>query len=467
MKQCRLNGLMEFDKNVVYPFFEDEGICKGVCNALGYDVNKAFEARYKKVYEVYTLGKLKFKKFIFVCLGKKKDIDEYKYIECFREVSGHIDEDAIFVGHHAGDDQSKIAFLFMKTYLVSSYRECKVNGEDKKIADIEIFMHDGEDIEKEIKEAVCISNGVNLAKRLADTPANYMTSIDLMEEARELAERYNLEIEVLDNDALGEMGAGAILAVNQGSEYPAYIVNIKYRNGDNDLISLIGKGIIFDTGGYNLKSNSLGMKYDMSGAADVLGTMEIIASLGLNVNVDGIICVSDNMLSGNSVKPGDVVISLSEKSIEITNTDAEGRLVLCDGITYAQRNGSKYLVDIATLTGACVGALGNTYTGVFSNDDEYYKLFEDALRKANEKGWRLPLDAEYAKMLESKSADIKNSSGKREAGASVAAEFLKSFVNEGTRWIHLDIAGTSGKDAASGAMIETMCEFVKMVQQDR
>ena len=173
------------------------------------------------------------------------------------------------------------------------------------------------------------------------------------------------------------------------------------------------------------------------------------------------------MLSGNSVKPGDVVISLSEKSIEITNTDAEGRLVLCDGITYAQRNGSKYLVDIATLTGACVGALGNTYTGVFSNDDEYYKLFEDALRKANEKGWRLPLDAEYAKMLESKSADIKNSSGKREAGASVAAEFLKSFVNEGTRWIHLDIAGTSGKDAASGAMIETMCEFVKMVQQDR
>ena len=305
---------------------------------------------------------------------------------------------------------------------------------------------------------------MNLAKRLADTPANYMTSIDLMEEARELAERYNLEIEVLDNDALGEMGAGAILAVNQGSEYPAYIVNIKYRNGDNDLISLIGKGIIFDTGGYNLKSNSLGMKYDMSGAADVLGTMEIIASLGLNVNVDGIICVSDNMLSGNSVKPGDVVISLSEKSIEITNTDAEGRLVLCDGITYAQRNGSKYLVDIATLTGACVGALGNTYTGVFSNDDEYYKLFEDALRKANEKGWRLPLDAEYAKMLESKSADIKNSSGKREAGASVAAEFLKSFVNEGTRWIHLDIAGTSGKDAASGAMIETMCEFVKMVK---
>ena len=123
MKQCRLNGLMEFDKNVVYPFFEDEGICKGVCNALGYDVNKAFEARYKKVYEVYTLGKLKFKKFIFVCLGKKKDIDEYNYIECFREVSGHIDEDAIFVGHHAGDDQSRIAFLFMKTYLVSSYRE--------------------------------------------------------------------------------------------------------------------------------------------------------------------------------------------------------------------------------------------------------------------------------------------------------------------------------------------------------
>ena len=290
-----------------------------------------------------------------------------------------------------------------------------------------------------------------------------MTSLDMLDEAKDIAERYNLEIEVLDNDALEEMGAGAILAVNQGSEYPAYIVNIKYRKGSNELISLIGKGITFDTGGYNLKSNSLGMKYDMSGAADVLGAMEIIASLQLDVNVDGIICLTDNMLAHNSIKPGDVVTSLSGKTIEITNTDAEGRLILCDGITYAQRNGAKYLVDIATLTGACLVALGNTYTGVFTNDEDYYKVVEKAMKEADEKGWRLPLDDDFLKYLDSNSADIKNSSGKRLAGSSTAACFLNAFVEKGVKWVHLDIAGTAGEDAATGAMIKSLVEIVKAI----
>lgn len=464
MKQCELKGLKEFNKNVIYPFYEDEGICNGVCNAMEYDLNSLIKGEYKKIREVYTLGKLGFEKFIFLGLGKKDEINATRLCECFKEVSKSINEEAILVCHHAETNdfkESDIAYLFTQTYLVNSYKECKINEDRKKIKEVEIFAH--EDVKEEIEKAEKIAYGINLAKRLADTPSNFMTSLDMLDEAKDLAERYNLEIEVLDNDALEEMGAGAILAVNQGSEYPAYIINIKYRKGSNDLISLIGKGITFDSGGYNLKSNSLGMKYDMSGAADVLGAMEIIASLNLEVNVDGIICLTDNMLAHNSIKPGDVVTSLSGKTIEITNTDAEGRLILCDGITYAQRNGAKYLVDIATLTGACIVALGNTYTGVFTNDEEYYQIVEKALKNADEKGWRMPLDNDFLKLLDSTSADIKNSSGKRVAGSSTAACFLNSFVEKDVKWAHLDIAGTAGENAATGVMIKTLVEIVKLI----
>lgn len=464
MKQCELKGLKEFNKNVIYPFYEDEGICNGVCTAMDYDLNSLIKGEYKKIKEVYTLGKLKFEKFIFVGLGKKEDINVTRLCECFKEVTKHINEEAILVCHHAESTdfkESDIAYLFTQTYLTSAYKECKINEDKNEAKEVEIFAH--EDVKEEIIKASKIANGINFARRLADTPSNFMTSLDMLDEAKDLADRYNLEIEVLDNDALEEMGAGAILAVNQGSEYPAYIVNIKYRKGSNELISLIGKGITFDTGGYNLKSNSLGMKYDMSGAADVLGAMEIIASLNLEVNVDGIICLTDNMLAHNSIKPGDVVTSLSGKTIEITNTDAEGRLILCDGITYAQRNGAKYLVDIATLTGACLVALGNTYTGVFTNDEDYYKVVEKAMKEADEKGWRLPLDDDFLKYLDSNSADIKNSSGKRLAGSSTAACFLNAFVEKGVKWVHLDIAGTAGEDAATGAMIKSLVEIVKAI----
>lgn len=464
MKQCELKGLKEFNKNVIYLYYEDEGVCDGVCKALGYDINEIVKGEFGKIDEVYTLGKLNFKKFIFVGLGKTKEINKSRFIECFKKIK--LDEEAILVCHHGeceDFDEAKIAEIFTTVYLSESYKESKVNGEDFKIKDVEVFAH--KDVSENIKNGEKVASGIILAKRLADTPSNYMTSLDILDEARELAESYDLEIEVLDNDDLEEMGAGAILAVNQGSAYPAYIINIKYRKGDNDLIALIGKGITFDSGGVNLKQSPYGMKYDMSGAADVLGALKICAELDLKVNCDFIICTTDNMLSANSIKPGDVVISLSGKSIEITNTDAEGRLILCDSLSYAQRNGAKYLVDIATLTGACIVALGETYTGVFSNDDEYYSKFEKAMESASEKGWRLPLDKDFLKLLDSSSADIKNSSLKRAAGSSTAACFLNSFVEKDVKWLHLDIAGTAGESAATGAMIKSMVEFLKLFQK--
>lgn len=205
------------------------------------------------------------------------------------------------------------------------------------------------------------------------------------------------------------------------------------------------------------------MKYDMCGGADVLGVMKTLGALKAKANVYGIIPTTENLVSGKAYKPQDVITTLSGKTVEIISTDAEGRLILCDAITYAQQLGATQLIDLATLTGACVSALGDIYTGVFSNDDEYYQEFASAMKESDEKGWRLPIDEEYFAKLKSHSADFKNSVGKAGAGASVAANFLEAFVEEGTKWIHLDIAGTADNDgtAATGAMVRSVVNMVK------
>ena len=241
------------------------------------------------------------------------------------------------------------------------------------------------------------------------------------------------------------------------------MICLKYTNADTPYTAVIGKGLTFDSGGYNLKGNSLGMKYDMCGGADVLGVMKTLGALKAKANVYGIIPTTENLVSGKAYKPQDVITTLSGKTVEIISTDAEGRLILCDAITYAQQLGATQLIDLATLTGACVSALGDIYTGVFSNDDEYYQEFDKAMKESDEKGWRLPIDEEYFAKLKSHSADFKNSVGKAGAGASVAANFLEAFVEEGTKWIHLDIAGTADNDgtAATGAMVRSVVNMVK------
>lgn len=271
--------------------------------------------------------------------------------------------------------------------------------------------------------------------------------------------QYNIEYTILNKSALEEMKAGGILSVNQGSHIPAYMIVLKYtHNGNAPHKAVIGKGIAFDSGGYNLKSNSYGMKYDMCGGADVLGIMKILAGIQAKTNVYGIIPVTENLVNGKAYKPQDVITTLSGKTVEVVSTDAEGRLILCDAITYAQKLGASHLIDLATLTGACVAALGDVYTGVFANDDAYYQEFEEAMKAADEKGWRLPMDDEYFAKIKSNSADFKNSMGKPGAGASIAANFLNAFVEEGTKWIHLDIAGTADNDGtgATGAMIRSV-----------
>jgi leucyl aminopeptidase len=250
---------------------------------------------------------------------------------------------------------------------------------------------------------------------------------------------------VLDEREIRRLEMGAFLAVTRGSVEPARLVVLEYHGGEKGAapVALVGKGITFDTGGISLKQPTAmdEMKFDMSGAASVLGTFKALATIGAPVNVVGIIPTCENMPGGRATKPGDIVTSMAGKTIEILNTDAEGRLILCDGITYARRFKPRVVVDVATLTGACVVALGAHYCGLFSPDDRLAGALAAASERADDRAWRMPVAEEYAELLKSNFADMANVAG-REAGAITAACFLWRFT-DGLRWAHLDIAGSA------------------------
>ncbi len=297
-----------------------------------------------------------------------------------------------------------------------------------------------------IKVGTAIANGSDLARDLGNRPPNVCTPSHLAETARTLARRYpKLKVKVLGEPEIRKLGMGALLCVTQGADEPPRLIVIEYRNGSpkEAPIALCGKGVTFDTGGISLKPPPKmdEMKYDMSGAGSVLGAMSAIAELGAAVNVVGVIPACENMPSGRATRPGDIIKSMSGQTVEIINTDAEGRLILCDAITYARTFKPRCLIDIATLTGACVIALGHVYTGVFSNDDKLSADLIAAGDRALDLAWRMPVHEEYGESLRSNFADFANSGG-RDGGASVGANFLSRFV-DGVPWAHLDIAGVA------------------------
>jgi leucyl aminopeptidase len=294
----------------------------------------------------------------------------------------------------------------------------------------------------------------------------------LADRAKQMASEVGLKCEVHSTDKLKELKMGAFLSVAQGSDEPPALIILTYepQGAPKDpVLGLVGKGITFDTGGISIKpaESMEKMKYDMAGGAAMLGAMRAIALLKPKVKVICIVCASENMPSGKAQKPGDVQFAMNGKSIEVINTDAEGRLVLADGLHYARQLGATHLVDAATLTGACVVALGYHNAGVFANNDQMYSQFENARLRAGEKMWRLPMDAEYFDQIKSAIADIQNVGG-RWGGAITAAKFLEQFV-EDTPWIHLDIAGVAwiedGKPwipkGPSGVGVRTLVEFAR------
>ncbi|WP_042301513.1 leucyl aminopeptidase [Paraburkholderia kururiensis] len=304
------------------------------------------------------------------------------------------------------------------------------------------------------KQGVALANGMDLTRDLGNLPGNVCTPTYLGNVAKKLAKDWKLKVEVLGQKQIEALKMGSFLSVTRGSVEPPQFIVLQYQGaGAKEApVVLVGKGITFDTGGISLKPGEAmdEMKYDMCGAGSVLGTMRAVAEMGLKLNVVALVPTCENMPAGNATKPGDIVTSMSGTTIEVLNTDAEGRLILCDALTYAERFKPAAVVDVATLTGACIIALGHHNAGLFSKDDALAGELLDASREADDPAWRMPLDDEYQDQLKSNFADVANIGG-RPAGSVTAACFLSRFT-QAYSWAHLDIAGVAWKSgAAKGA----------------
>lgn len=324
-----------------------------------------------------------------------------------------------------------------------------------------------------LSEGVVLAEAQNFARSMINEPGNVLTPTEFGRRAAAMAKENGLICEVYSTAKLKELKMGAFLGVAQGSAEPPALIVLRYEPAnaakDGPVLGLVGKGITFDTGGISIKpaDNMEKMKYDMAGGAAMIGAMRAIAQLNPNVRVVAVICSTENMPGGRAYKPGDVLTAMSGKTIEIINTDAEGRLVLADGLHYAQQLGATHLINAATLTGAVAVALGQINAGVFSNNDDEYAHFVKATEQSGERFWRLPVEDEYREQIVSQIGDIKNTGG-RYGGSITAAMFLKEFVGD-TPWLHLDIASTAWNDDAkpwiasgpTGIAVRTIAEWVR------
>ena len=351
---------------------------------------------------------------------------------------------------------------------------------DRSVQSVQVVVPASADraaVEAALREGVIVGESQNFARALVNEPGNRLTPTILGERAAEMCHEFGIECKVHGTDTLRELKMGAFLSVTQGSDEPPALIVMIYEPKDapaGPVLGLVGKGITFDTGGISIKpSDSMEkMKYDMAGGAAMIGAMRAIAQLQPAVKVIGIVCAAENMPSGKAYKPGDVEIAMPApgkpgKAIEIINTDAEGRLVLADGLTYAKQLGATHLIDAATLTAAVGVALGLLNAGIFANDEDTYQRFSDSLKTSGERFWRLPLDDDYRDVIKSSIADIKNTGG-RYGGAINAAMFLKEFA-EDTPWIHLDIAAVAWSDEVkpwmasgpTGAAMRSIVEWIR------
>jgi leucyl aminopeptidase len=320
--------------------------------------------------------------------------------------------------------------------------------------------------EVSLKVGVAIAQGSHFARQLGNLPGNVCTPSYLASQAQQLGETYAIDVDLLDENRMDELGMQSLLSVGRGSDQPSYLIVMHYKGGKESEAPyvLLGKGITFDTGGISLKPGAKmdEMKYDMCGAASVFGTMKAICELQPNINVTVVIAAAENMPSGRATKPGDVVRTMSGQTVEILNTDAEGRLVLCDALTYIERFNPRSVVDVATLTGACVVALGSVNSGMYANNQDVANDLLQASKVSADKVWQMPLDDEYQQQLDSNFADIANIGGP-EAGSVTAACFLSRFT-KAYPWAHLDIAGTAwtggAAKGASGRPVALLTQYL-------
>ena len=442
--------------------FENERTTVDLANKYAIEEDN-FKGKFGETYLLPTYGEAPYRKILIIGFGKKDEFCPDKLREAvaksIKKCSQMEAKKVAFAFYGVDFDYSEQLALgaFIADYKFDKYKSEK---KDKHIAEIYVQANP-----EKVKKAEKIAAAMTFARNLANEPAQFATPAELAN----IAQDFGLETTIYNKEECEKMGMGAFLAVGQGSINEPKFIHMKYTcDNPKKRIAIIGKGICFDSGGLDIKpaSSMLTMKDDMSGAACVLGVMSIIKEFNPNVEVHGLIAACENMPSGKAYKPGDIVTAKNGKTIEIDNTDAEGRLTLADALCYACELGVDEVIDLATLTGACVVALGTHASGIMGNDENLVHNLIDTAKRSGEKFWELPLWDEYFDSLKSDFADMKNS-GARWGGASAAGVFLKKFVKD-VKWAHIDIAGTAYLEkpqkefisGATGAGVRTILNYI-------
>jgi leucyl aminopeptidase len=408
---------------------------------------------------LYTHGALPAQKVLLTGLGKKSEFDLEKWRGAAAKAGRFVQEAGIRefvfpVRTFGGFSEEELSEAFVTGLILGTYQfnEFKTLDRDKikQIGAVTLLGETAKEVEwaqDGVQTGKIISDAVTMARDLVNGPANQVTPTALLRKCREIAKNHGLEVQALDVDEAEAMGMGAFVAVAKGSQEPGKFIAMEYNRGKGlKTIALAGKGITFDSGGISIKPSERmeRMKDDMSGAAAVMAAMQAAAMLHLPLHLVGIIPATENLPDGKAYKPGDILKTLSGKTVEVISTDAEGRLILADALTYSLRYEPEAVIDLATLTGACIIALGDYVTGLFSNDESLAARVEEASKKTGEKVWRLPLWDEYFDYIKSDAADFRNV-GTRSAGAIIGGIFLSKFAGK-TPWVHLDIAGPASID---------------------
>ena len=441
-------GDTDADTRVV-PLFEGESLDEPELQAL-VDSGEA-KAGLKKV----AVAHVDSKRVIVAGLGKRDELDDEKARVAAAAAAGRAGEigarSLSWATPSADVAGALVEGTLLKLYKFDRFKSKKDDSDegDNGIESLEISSSDA-DVAEAVSRARIGAEAQNRTRDLQNLPGNVATPGFLAERARAVADAHDsMAFEVFGRDAIEGMSMGALSAVAQGTVVEPQLMVLRYKGGGSGPhLSLVGKAVTFDTGGISIKpaGKMQEMKFDMSGGAAVIEAMDAIATLGLPAQVTAVVPSTENMPSGSAMKPGDIVSAMNGKTIEINNTDAEGRLILADALCYAVDQGAERIVDIATLTGAIVVALGSTYCGLFSNDDDWYAQVEAAGNAVGELGWRMPLHQEYFELTKGQYADLTNSSDVRKAPSSYAAEFLRQFVDD-RPWVHMDIAGTAWSTA--------------------
>ncbi len=409
---------------------------------------KRFEGKLEQTFSTETMGKTTFKRLLIVGLGEKgkfrlDNLRRAAGVAVRHAVSMKEKELSLYLPVLPKSDLNKTAQAVAEGAMIAGYKLDRFKTEKKDIFKVErCTIASSRDASKGVNTGIIYASAQNYAREVDEQPANIATPMEIAGEARKLAKEKRLLITVYDRKAMKKMGMEGLLAVGKGSVEPPVLVRLDYNKGKRyPLYCIVGKGITFDSGGISLKPSKdmHEMKYDKSGAINVLGVMKAVTELKLPIRLMGLMPLAENTPSGSAQKPGDIIKAHNGKTIEVLNTDAEGRLVLADALSFAAEQKPQAIIDMATLTGAIVVCLGRHAAGLFSNDDKLSKAIEQAGEDTHERVWRLPLWPEYSEMMKSDIADLKNISELPEAGSITAAAFLQEFVGK-ARWAHLDIA---------------------------